>query len=125
MELFEKLNSENFTLYAIKHYDNPQCESIDEFYDDLRRFRYLKRLLFRYHEQGELKERLLLNHTIILFNIFGFEAAHRMLEYKISTKKVKYWGTIKTVLLYLGYVKEDYKPEVPIDDKVANIVREL
>jgi hypothetical protein len=125
MELFEKLNSDNFTLFAIKYYDNPQCESIDEFYDDLRRFRYLKRLLYRYHEQGELKERLVLNHLIVLFNVFGFDAGHRMLEYKIPLKKTKYWGTIKTMLLFLGYVKEDYKTDIPVDNNMAEKLRKF
>ena len=75
MSLFDKLTAKNFSAFALKHYDDPQCEDMEDFQEDLRRFRYLKRLLFRYHESGELRERLLLNHLICLFNVFGYEVA--------------------------------------------------
>ena len=68
MGLFDKITAKNFNAYAMKHYDDPQCEDIEDFNEDLRRFRYLKRLLHRYHENGELRERLMLNHLICLFN---------------------------------------------------------
>ena len=73
MKLFEKLTDENFTMFAMQCYDNPQCTSMEEFMEDLRRFRYLKRLLRRYYKNGELRERLILNHLIVIFNIFGFD----------------------------------------------------
>ena len=73
MDIFEELNDENFTLFAIRHYDNPQCTSTEEFYEDIRRFRYLKRLLKRYKKTGELRERLILNHLIVLCNLFGVD----------------------------------------------------
>jgi hypothetical protein len=75
----ENLNDSNFLLYAAKHYDNPQCFDTKEFYDDLKRFKYLKRLFNRYKESGELKERLIINHLQILYNLFGVEATTRML----------------------------------------------
>ncbi len=123
MSLFDKLTAKNFSAYAMKHYDDPQCEDMEDFQEDLRRFRYLKRLLFRYHESGELRERLLLNHLICLFNVFGHEPCMRMLKFKI--KEDRYWSSIKTLLLYLDYITQDFEPELPIDDVVAQRLREL
>jgi hypothetical protein len=80
--MIEKLDISNFLLYAAKHYDNPQCFDTIEFYEDLKRFKYIKRLLNRYVESGEIKERLILNHIVILFNLFGVQAAIRMLFLK-------------------------------------------
>ena len=122
MDIFNELNDENFTLFAIKHYNNPQCLSTEEFYEDIRRFRYLKRLLKRYYKNGELRERLILNHIIILSNLFGVSNAIRMLKFKIE---MEYWAVIKTCLLYLGYVEEDFEINIPIDMEVAKILREL
>ena len=123
MSLFDKLTAKNFSAYAMKHYDDPQCEDIEDFQEDLRRFRYLKRLLHRYHENGELRERLMLNHLICLFNVFGYDPCMRMLEFKI--KEDSYWSSIKTMLLYLGYVTEDFKTDIPIDDRLVDRLREL
>ena len=119
MSLFDKLTAKNFAAYAIKHYDDPQCEDMDDFYEDLRRFRYLKRLLFRYYQHDELRERLMLNHLICIFNVFGYDASMRMLKFKI--KDVEYWSSIKTMLLYLGYVEEGFEIDVPIDEKLSLI----
>jgi hypothetical protein len=123
MSLFYKLTAKNFAAYAIKHYDDPQCEDMDDFYEDLRRFRYLKRLLFRYYQHDELRERLMLNHLICIFNVFGYDASMRMLKFKI--KDVEYWSSIKTMLLYLGYVEEGFEVEVPIDEKLAMTLRQV
>ena len=122
MNIFEDLNEENFTLFAIRYYDNPQCTSTEEFYEDLRRFRYLKRLLKRYHNTGELRERLILNHLIILNNVFGVENAIRMLQYKIDDE---YWPVVKTCLLYLEYIDEGFDVEISLDEKVVKRMREL
>ena len=81
--VIDKLDESNFFLYAAKHYTNPYCYDTLEFYDDLNRFKYLKRLFSRYQESGELKERLILNHIIVLYNIFGVEPATRMLFLKL------------------------------------------
>ena len=78
----EKLDISNFLLYAAKHYDNPQCFDTLEFYEDLKRFTYIKRLLNRYVEDGDLKERLILNHIVVLFNLFGVYPSIRMLFLK-------------------------------------------
>ena len=123
MSLFDKITAKNFSAYAMKHYDDPQCEDMEDFQEDLRRFRYLKRLLHRYHENGELRERLMLNHLICLFNVFGYDACMRMLEFKI--KDDNYWSSIKTMLLYLEYVEEGWKIDIPIDNKLAERLREL
>lgn len=78
----ERLDPSNFLLYAAKHYDNPQCFDTLEFYEDLKKFKYIKRLLNRYVEDGELKERLILNHIVVLFNLFGVHPTIRMLFLK-------------------------------------------
>ena len=78
----ERLDPSNFLLYAAKHYDNPQCFDTIEFYEDLKKFKYIKRLINRYIEDGDLKERLILNHIVVLFNLFGVYATIRMLFVK-------------------------------------------
>ena len=122
MNIFEELNEDNFTLFAIRYYDNPQCTSTEEFYEDIRRFRYLKRLLKRYHNTGELRERLILNHLIILNNVFGVENAIKMLQFKIDDE---YWPVVKTCLLYLEYIDEGFDVEISLDEKVVKRMREL
>ena len=123
MGLFDKLTAKNFSAYALQNYDDPQCTDIEDFEEDLRRFRYLKRLLHRYHENGEMRERLMLNHLITLFNVFGFEPCMRMLRFKI--KDDKYWTSIKTMLLYLGYVENTWEPDIELDSSLAQRLREL
>jgi len=122
MDIFEDLNEENFTLFAIRHYDNPQCTSTEEFYEDIRRFRYLKRLLKRYDRTGELRERLILNHVIILSNVFGVSNAIRMLQYKIDDE---FWPVLKTCLLYLDYIDEKWETGIPLDPKTVERMRKL
>ena len=122
MDIFEELNDENFTLFAIRHYDNPQCTSTEEFYEDIRRFRYLKRLLKRYKKTGELRERLILNHLIVLCNLFGVDNTIKMLEFKLEKE---FWPTIKTCLLYLGYVNEDWRQDIAMDKEVVKRMRDM
>jgi hypothetical protein len=119
--LFDELNDENFLLYASRHYSNPQCTSTEEFYDDLNRFKYLKRL-FKRQEQGDLQERLILNHLIVLYNIFGIKASNKMMFYKIDKS---HWPMLKTFLVYLNYLKEDELVEIPLNDNVVRVLREL
>ena len=98
-----ELNEENFYQYAVDHYDNPSCSGLDEFNNDLKRFRYLKRL-FRKQSNGESdKERLILNHIVILSNLFGSEACSKMLFYKIEEQ---YWSQLKSYLLFLNLMPE-------------------
>ena len=101
--MFEKLTKDNVLLYAIKHYNNPSCEGINEFYDDMKRFKYIKRLFRKYKDSGVLKERLLLNHIIILNNLFGAEAASTLLFFKIEPE---YWPALKAFLNFLSSMPE-------------------
>ena len=123
MSLFDKITAKNFSAYAMKHYDDPQCEDIEDFNEDLRRFRYLKRLLHRYHDLGEMRERLMLNHIICLLNVFGFEPCMRMLNFKISEKE--HWSSIKTMLLYLEYIDDTWFPDISVDMKLAERLRDM
>ena len=102
--LFTELNEENFLLFAIKNYENPQAVTKEDFEKDLNHFRYIKRLLKRYKNTGELKTHLLINDFIILYNIFG-DAATPMLFYKIERDL---WSTIKTFIVFM-----DKLPEYP------------
>ena len=103
--LFHELNSENFLLFAIKNYENPQAVTREDFDKDLNHFKYIKRLLNRYKSTGELKTHLLLNHFIVLYNIFG-EATTPMLFYKIDEQEL--WSCLKTFVVFL-----DKLPEFP------------
>ena len=123
MSLFDKITAKNFNAFAMKHYEDPQCEDIEDFHEDLRRFRYLKRLLHRYHESGEMRERLMLNHLITIFIVFGYDASMRMLEFKI--KSDSYWSSIRTMLLYLGYVENTWKRDIPLDVALTKRLKEL
>jgi hypothetical protein len=119
-KIFDELTDENFQLFAAKHYNNPQCLSLEEFEDDLARFKYLKRLLRRYQETGEIQERLVLNHLIVIYNVFGIPAANRMVFFKIEKEL---WSPLKTFLVYLNYLPESEKVEVPLDAVIINILR--
>lgn len=121
MNLFNELNADNFVLYASRCYQNNQCTDIDEFYEDLQRFKYLKRLFSRY-DQGDLQERLILNHLIVIFNVFGIEPSVRMVFYKIDEK---YWPALKTFLIFLNYLKEDEYIEVALDPIIVEKLRSL
>lgn len=96
----EKLDETNFLLYAARHYENPQCYDTIEFYDDLKRIKYIRRLFNIYQESGELKERLILNHIIILYNVFGVIPATRMLFFKLYEHKEQ----LKPFLVFLNFM---------------------
>ena len=100
-------------MFAIKHYDNPQCEGEKEFQDDLKRFKYIKRLLRKYYDTGVLKERLLLNHLIVLNNVFGPDACATLLLYKIQKE---YWPALKSFLLFLNILTEEEIKEIEEDE---------
>ena len=102
--IFDDLNEKNFLLYAMKEYNNSQCTSIDEFNDDLKKIKYIKRLLNQYVSEGVLKERLLLNHIIVFYNVFPPAAATRILFFKIEEK---FWPMLKPFLFYLKLLPED------------------
>jgi len=122
MKIFEKLNDENFLLYASRHYNNRQCTDVEEFYDDLNRFKYLKRLFRRYEVHNDLQERLILNHLIVIYNVFGIKAANKMVFYKTDESSYSF---LKTFLVYLNYLKEDKYVEIPLDRNIISILRKL
>lgn len=101
--MFENLNEDNFILYAMKYYDNSQCLSEVEFHNDLKIIKYIKRLLNRYSKTGEIKERLMLNHLIMLSNVFPVPVLVRILFLKIPEE---YWKELKTFLIFLKYMPE-------------------
>jgi hypothetical protein len=123
----EKLNESNFLIYAMHHYDNTQCYSLVEFEDDLKKFLYLKKLISRYKNNGDLKERLILNHIIVLYNLFG-EATTKMLFYKVDEEC---WDVLVTFLVYLNLMPEvvvDYGivlSEVILDETVISRLRNI
>ena len=129
---FDDLNEKNFLLFAMKEYDNPQCVEVEEFNDDLRRIKYIKRLFNQYHTEGILKERLILNHVIVFFNVFSVRAATRILFYKIDEE---FWPMLKTFLLYLSYMPEDKiesimgkeirVTDIPMDQGIKDRLREF
>lgn len=125
--LQDKLSENNFLLYAMHHYDNPQCHSLEEFEEDLKKFLYLKKLLSRYKKDGELRERLILNHIIVLYNVFG-DAATKMLFYKIDSEC---WNTLVTFLVYLERMPEavpDYSiklSDIPLDEEIISVLRKI
>jgi hypothetical protein len=100
--IFNELNEDNFLLFAIKHYENPQAVTKDDFDKDLNHFKYIKRLLKRYKKSGELKTHLILNHFIILYNIFG-EAATPMLFFKIERDL---WSALKSFIIFMNRLPE-------------------
>ena len=120
--MYDKITNDNVIMFAIKHYDNPQCEGEKEFYDDMKRFKYIKRLLRKYKDTDILKERLLLNHIIILNNLFGAEACVTLLLFKIQRE---YWGTLKSFLLFLNIIRDDELQEVIVDQGVLGILEKL
>ena len=125
------LNDGNFLIYAAKHYDRPHILQ-SEFEDDLKRIKYVKRLLRKYRQTGEFKERLVLNHVIILSNVFGVEATTNMLFFKVDQED---YPLLKTILIYLNYMParlnvsfDKYnvrQEEIPVDLNIANILRDI
>ena len=120
--MYEKITSANVMMFAVKNYDNPQCEGEKEFHDDMKRFKYIKRLLRKYHDVGILKERLILNHIIVLNNMFGPDACATLLLFKI---RKEYWSTLKAFLLYLNILKESELEDIFTDQKVLDVLKEL
>jgi hypothetical protein len=121
---FDELNEDNYILFAIKYYDNPQAVTQDDFFEDLNRFKYIKKLLRRYVKSGELKTTLLINHFIIVFNIFN-DAALPLLFFKIEKEL---WSSMKTFLLYLNRIPEypkSFLNDIPIDENCLKILESL
>lgn len=122
MKLFDELNYDNFVLYAAKHYHNPVCIDAEEFYSDLNRFKYIKKLLNRYERNGELCERLLLNHFVVIFNVFGIKPGLKMMEYKIGLDN---WSLVKPFLIYLKIIHNYEYSEHKMDETVVDALRKI
>lgn len=121
---FSELNKENFTLFAIKHYENPTTTTQEDFEEDLSRFKYVKRWLRKYHEQGTVNSHLLLNHILIIFNCWN-DAAIPMFFFKLEPK---YWSYLKAFFVYLDRVPEFPKTflhDIEEDQNMYNILRGL
>ena len=127
---FNDLSSENILIYAMKVYDKPNC-IMSEFKEDMKRFNYLKRLFFRHRKTGEVRERLILNHLVVLCNVFGPEPATRLLFYKMAKED---YPSLKTYLVFLSCMpdmvrgikgKDILSSEIPVDTGVANALRAL
>lgn len=128
--MFDDLTEDNFIMYAMKAYSSPHC-IMSEFESDLKRTKYLKRLFRRYKITKGLKERLILNHIILLYNVFNAEAATRILFFKIDEKD---YDVLKTFLIYLNYMPDKVKgingkdiisSDILIDMNVADILRKI
>lgn len=129
--MVEPLNNDNFLIFCAKHYDNPQCHSTEEFIEDLRRIKYIKKLITRYVETNELKERLILNHIIILNNVFGGEVLCRILLLKMRNefKYIKPFLVLLNVLperaYNVGKEKVIYTDLIPMDETIIEALRKI
>jgi len=128
--MFEDLTEDNFQLFAMKYYDNPHCTDLLEFHDDLRRIRYVKRLFKKYKDTGELKERLILNHLVVLYNMFESRAMTRMLYQKLDG----YHSYLKPFLIMLNYWPTDLglvngkkiiDSNIPLDYGIVQALRKI
>jgi len=123
----EKLSDANFLVFAMHHYDNPQCHSLNEFDDDIKKFIYLKKLIYRYKNTGELKERLIINHIIVLYNIFG-SVTTRMLFFKIEESL---WPQLVTFLVFLNRMPEEIPEfgiklsDIKLDENIIGVLRKI
>lgn len=129
--MISELTEDTFIMYALQNYDNPGCVGMKEFMDDLKRFKYIKRLLRKHDIGKELRERLILNHIIILGNLFGVEPTTKMLFFKIEEK---FWPQLKAFLTFLNYMPikvivsknvEILEHDIPIDEDILNILKKI
>ena len=111
MSDFKHLTPENINMFAIKHYDNPSCVDEQEFLDDMKRFKYLKRLFRKFDTTKELKSRLIINHIIVLANVFGIDAATTLIDRQ-------HWSLLKTFLVFLHYMPENDMTDVRLNQSV-------
>jgi hypothetical protein len=128
--LFDNLTNDNVLMYAIKADDKPNC-IMSEFQEDMKRFNYLKRLFQRYRKYDELREQLVLNHLIVLYNVFGPEVATRLLFYKMSKED---YSALKTYLLFLSCMPEKvqgikgndiHSSDISVDMNIADTLRKI
>ena len=126
--MFDELNNDNIMMYAVKAYDKPNC-IMSEFKEDMKRFNYLKRLFKRYRKYNELREQLVLNHLVVIYNVFGPEVASRLLFFKMSKDD---YSALKTYLIFLSCMPERVigikghdiiSSEIPVDMTIAEVLR--
>jgi hypothetical protein len=120
--MFKEITKDNWLLFAQQNYDNPTLEKEEEFYDDIKRFKYLKRLFRKYEIQGDIKIRLVLNHLVVLQNVFGAEVAITLLLYKVDKK---YWPILKACLHYLEYLYPHELNDIESDSNIEGMLTEL
>ena len=119
--MFKEITKDNWLLFAQHHYDNPTLQKEQEFYDDIKRFKYLKRLFRKYKATKNIKIRLVLNHVIVLANVFGVEAACTLLLYKVEKM---YWSYLKSVLVYLDYLYPHELNDIKTDKNIDILLKE-
>ena len=120
--MFDKITKKNWLFYAIKNYNVPNLDSEQEFYEDVKRFKYLKRLFRKYKTTGELKTRLVLNHIIVLNNVFGADACSTLLLFKLETSLWKY---VKPFMELLNILPDGELKDIKNDEKVESILRNI
>ena len=129
--IFDDLNDDNFLMFAMKEYNDIQCTDIEEFYDDLKKIKYIKRLFNIYKNNGQLKERLILNHLIVFYNVFSVQAGTRILFYKIEKD---FWPMLKTFLSFLDRMPEKIDSirgetirasDIQLDDGIVTRLRSI
>ena len=118
---FKILTHETIDIFAKRHYDNLGA-SIEEFEDDMKRFKYLKRLFRKYDTSKEFKSRLIINHVIVLANVFGVDAASTLLFFKIDDQ---HWNLLKTILIFLNYMPENEMIDIDIDQNVMEELKRI
>lgn len=130
--MIDKVDETNFLLYAAKHYDNPHCYDTIEFYEDLNRFKYIKRLLNKYQESGDIKERLIINHLIVIYNVFGAVAGTRMLFLKLRDQLplikpfLVLMGTCPDTVEAIGLEGKDIvTSDIQMDPVIVEVLRKI
>tara|TARA_R110000851_G_scaffold318244_1_gene482015 strand:+ start:706 stop:1074 length:369 start_codon:yes stop_codon:yes gene_type:complete len=122
MQLFDEINDDNLLIFASRHYYNPKCIDVEEFYEDLNRFKYVKRLVNRYIESERLSDRLILNHLIVIFNVFGVEASIKILRFKLNNE---HWKVIKPFLIFLKHIEPTDFIDIEMDDFIVQQLRKI
>jgi len=128
---FDDLNEGTFLMYSMKEYNNIQCVDIEEYYDDLKKIKYIKRLFNIYKNDGQLKERLILNHLITWYNVFPIQSGTRILFYKIEEH---FWPMLKTFLIFLERMPDKIESirgktilstDIKLDDGIVTRLRTI
>jgi hypothetical protein len=123
-----KLTEDNYIFYAMQNYDNSECNTVDDFYEDINKIKYIKRLLRRYDKLGELREQLIFNHIVLLGNVFGPQVTAELLFFKLEKRL---WPALKTFLIFLGYMQDKVKSintlssDIELDGKLIDKLRKV